>query len=73
MAWLRAEKERPNILGRNENLCWVCNRAIAGCSWSKRFVPVKGWDAEPDGDTYKIRSCPDFSMMESTKKAVILQ
>ena len=31
----------------HETLCWGCEKAQKRCSWSKRFEPVKGWEAEP--------------------------
>lgn len=51
-------------------LCWECaNAAILGCSWSKNFTPVDGWDAVPTKikaensryiDSYCVISCPEF-------------
>lgn len=53
-------------------LCWECDRATGGCSWSRRFIPVKGWTAKPtiirdDSETYgtviksyHITKCPLF-------------
>ena len=28
------------------NRCWTCKNAFGGCSWSREFLPVYGWDAE---------------------------
>ena len=29
-------------------LCWLCaNATNEGCSWSKSFTPVEGWEATP--------------------------
>ena len=48
--------------------CCECKNAVGGCSWSRRFEPVKGWIAIPtvinhggilDG-SYMILHCPDF-------------
>jgi hypothetical protein len=52
----------------NGQLCYICQKACGGCSWSKRFVPVPGWDAKPtiikdkEGyiSSYKINKCPEF-------------
>ena len=37
-------------MNRTETLCWSCQRAVPdptiACSWSRRFKPVPGWDAE---------------------------
>ena len=32
---------------RHETLCWGCEKACGRCSWSRKFVPVQGWKAEP--------------------------
>lgn len=58
---------------KQPTLCWDCARAYGGrdtgCSWSRRFVPVKGWDAEPtvmhagsagETESYCVRKCPEF-------------
>ena len=52
----------------NEQLCWSCQNACGGCSWSKNLIPVVGWNATPilvkdeEGDirTYKIVKCPQY-------------
>lgn len=52
----------------NEQLCWSCENACGGCSWSSCLKPVKGWEATPvvvkdsEGDiyTYKITGCPQY-------------
>ena len=44
-----------------ETLCWGCAKACGGgCSWSKDFVPVKGWDAKETRKGYLVTSCPQF-------------
>lgn len=55
---------------KKDTLCWSCKKACCGCSWSKFFIPVKGWVAEPTiiadkAETYKInsyhvKSCPKY-------------
>lgn len=30
-----------------QTLCWNCEKACRGCSWSRDFIPVKGWKAKP--------------------------
>ena len=61
------------------SICWKCKNAVPdekhGCSWSREFKPVEGWDAEPsvirnashrkdvgpvDVDTYLVKACPKF-------------
>ena len=57
---------------RNQ-LCWSCGKACGGCSWSRNFTPIQGWDATPcrrvynDAavgtryvDSYIIRKCPEY-------------
>ena len=52
----------------DDQICIFCKKACGGCSWSRRFIPVRGWDAIPtiikntNGDipSYKINTCPQF-------------
>ena len=51
-------------------LCWKCQKACGGCSWSKSFIPIPGWTAQrhdvsmwPQGkeaESYRIYACPEF-------------
>lgn len=49
-------------------ICWDCQNAYGRCSWSRCYMPVKGWEANPtkvidkDGDfySYDIKVCPEF-------------
>ena len=49
-------------------LCCTCKNACGGCLWSRYFIPIPGWDAEPtivkdsEGDfaSYKIHKCPEY-------------
>lgn len=49
-------------------LCWRCEKACGGCSWSDELNPVKGWTAKPvvvkDSEgairSYNIKKCPEF-------------
>ena len=41
-----------NVTGKNDvkkhyQLCWRCEKACGGCSWSRDFTPVPGWKAKP--------------------------
>ena len=53
------EKQQP---------CWTCKNACGGCSWSREFKPVEGWEAVPrsiksngiHAETYKIINCPEY-------------
>lgn len=56
------------------NICFDCTKAVCGCSWSRSFTPVDGWDAKPDFiwinsgkktksykmPTWWVRRCPEF-------------
>lgn len=51
-------------------LCWSCQNASCGCSWSRWYEPVDGWDAEktiilsgneyPDIESYLVKKCPEY-------------
>lgn len=49
-----------------EQLCWTCQRACGGCSWSRSLTPVDGWTAThssikatgKEEPTYHIDECP---------------
>lgn len=55
-----------------QTLCWTCQNAVLGCSWSKHFEPVKGWKAKPTKiklattkkspytDSYIVIKCPEY-------------
>ena len=50
-------------------LCWACQNCFGGCSWSKDFQPVEGWNVKPTTvqrqprditQSYLVYSCPQF-------------
>ena len=53
---------------RKTQLCWSCKNACGGCSWSREFKPIKGWNATPTKllgddryiDSFKIVECPEY-------------
>ena len=56
-----------------DTLCWECEKATGGCSWSDKLIPVEGWEAIPTEvkmtvystvNSYKIVNCPLFSSDE---------
>ena len=57
---------RPKL----STLCWCCAKATTGgCSWSRSFIPVEGWEATSTiikegaprlSHSYKVHSCPEF-------------
>lgn len=52
--------------------CWSCKKYAGGCSWSREFRPIPGWDATPRAyganpkygvsavNSYEIRDCPQY-------------
>ena len=57
------------IVKRTASLCFDCQNACCGCSWSRSFVPVPGWMAVPtvavSGQgmrkrSYRVIACPEF-------------
>ena len=52
----------------NKSLCWSCQNAVpsatTGCSWSRHFKPVEGWEAtqnpNPEMESFRVRQCPCF-------------
>ncbi len=65
------KKTKPKRKKHRETLCWTCKNAVLGCSWSKNFTPVEGWEAVPTKvrgnleldewlDSYLVISCPKY-------------
>lgn len=61
--------KRGTMQDEKIQLCCYCRYATGGCSWSDKFEPVRGWDAEPtiikdseigDIPSYEIKHCPQF-------------
>lgn len=68
----RPKKRTGNVYKRikPDQLCWTCQNACGGCSWSKNLTPVEGWKATPTKikvapeltycDSYLITDCPKY-------------
>lgn len=53
-------------------LCWSCDKAVCGCSWSREFKPVEGWTAvrrdvrvwdrvrKVTTESYFVKDCPGY-------------
>ena len=67
----RTDPRRRTVPHRQ--LCFSCKKSALGCSWSREFKPIEGWDAVPtvitnwsDGkrviytETYALRGCPEY-------------
>ena len=57
-------------------MCWTCENACGGCSWSKELKPINGWVARKvrvknqEGDeysTYRIIFCPRYKQETGIK------
>jgi len=49
------------MIKREDSLCTFCEKVCCGgCSWSRDFEPVKGWQAELNNNGYLVRHCPEF-------------
>lgn len=74
------DKIKRNInryTGNLETICWHCQNACGGCSWSKNLTPVKGWKAKKIkvkivqgdyNDSYIVNECPEFKPDAKRKK-----
>lgn len=53
---------------KKSSICLDCKKSGGNCSWSSKFIPVEGWDAEfVEGSkkavrlpSYRVKSCPEF-------------
>ncbi len=67
MAYTQNAAEHRKAKGK-PTLCWDCKNATGGCSWSKKLVPVAGWEVIPATvynsnktvHSYNVRHCPLF-------------
>ncbi len=64
---LKKKKSKPKRY--KDSLCWHCEKACGGCSWSIKLIPVEGWNAKrvqnkDFNDTgivsYTVIECPEF-------------
>lgn len=62
---------KPQKRRGKETLCWSCENACGGCSWSRSLTPVEGWEAKKIKikgnfyvgavlDSYIIKNCPEY-------------
>ena len=67
------EKRNQSPKRKRETLCWTCQNACGGCSWSRSFEPVEGWEAKPTklniyvkegnedlNSSFFVISCPQY-------------
>lgn len=56
-----------------ETKCWTCKNSSGGCSWSRGFRPVEGWDADrtvikgKEGyvESFLVKECPMYEKEKS--------
>lgn len=64
----KRRKRDPKSYYRKESKCWDCKNCYGGCSWSREFKPVNGWEAIETNlpsngayaTSYKVIECPEF-------------
>lgn len=68
----KASKFEDNYKYNKDTLCWCCKRSTERtCSWSEKFIPVEGWNAEErilhygvrnqqETTSYIVKECPLF-------------
>ena len=54
-----------SIWDKERTICWECEKTCGGCSWSREFKPVDGWEAVETTDctgdkSFLVRKCPEF-------------
>lgn len=60
-------------MGKSDTICWRCKNSTGKCCWSRNFMAVPGWNAQPtliknytvNGDvifdnSYIVHKCPLF-------------
>lgn len=69
--------DRRSGHSQSKQICWTCQNACGGCSWSSEFIPVKGWKAKPTklkvqeglfSDSYNILYCPEYVPDEEERR-----
>lgn len=66
--YVKSVRPEVDYSGDDFQPCWTCTKACGGCSWSRNFIPVPGWKAEPThipsngdfADSYRIIECPEY-------------
>lgn len=70
------KRNMSELTDKHLTLCWDCEKSFGRCSWSKDFVPVENWKAEPTKvrthysyiDSYDVYECPEFELRARLKK-----
>lgn len=68
MKYYRKKTVEQDYTNNNYTKCWTCKNACGGCSWSRDFQPVPGWNAVPtfhpsnvgNENSFHVISCPEY-------------
>lgn len=76
----RIEHGQPADGNLGHTKCWTCAKACKGCSWSRYFIPVPGWNAvetridKGDGNeptpSYHVIDCPEYVNDETEPSSI---
>ena len=44
--WQLKKQMRETQKNYTDSLCWHCEKTCGGCSWSRKLIPVEGWEAK---------------------------
>ena len=77
-------KNGEKYVPKHSTLCWDCEKAGGGCSWSKSFTPVEGWTAIPTKvrsdslsirhiDSFDVYECPEFEPLKLTDEREFME
>ena len=64
----KRDQRKVDYTGKGFSKCWTCQNACGGCSWSREFVPVSGWEAKPTynaanreyAQSFHVYDCPEY-------------
>ena len=75
-----AKKKAKTSKKIGTTICWECDNCYGGCSWSRSFKPVEGWQAVENHTTvkngkyieertsYTVLKCPEFTRDRPRRK-----
>lgn len=59
-------QEASEMSSGKKSICWTCQNFAGGCSWSRYFIPIEGWEAKPIKKSgtylpsYIVKQCPEY-------------
>lgn len=63
------------------SICWKCNNTCGGCSWTREYRPVPGWQADEKiiksskgkiVKSYIVKKCPDFEPLKRCNNDLLI-